>query len=117
MELDDAGGQDIYKIDLREAMLLVVEAWTKVKPLTIVNCWNHTRIQPDIGIICSSANLTVAPTTVAPITATVTKPMQNAAAWILIREFATSDEIRLPQVEEQLQNLLGASYLATDVKN
>ena len=107
MELDDAGERDIYKIDLREAMLLVVEAWNKVKPSTIINCWNHTKIQLDPEI----SPITAAPAIGIPL---APFPTGNTAAWILVREFAISDEMRLPEVEKQLQDLLGSSYTATD---
>lgn len=47
IEQDDAGEQDIYKIDLLEAMLLVNEAWSEVSQATIANCWQHTKIEQD----------------------------------------------------------------------
>jgi hypothetical protein len=34
-----AGGQEIYKINLLEALLMSEEAWNVVKPSTIANCW------------------------------------------------------------------------------
>jgi len=77
MELDDAGEWDIYKIDLCKAMLLVVEAWNKVKPLTIINCWNHTKIQLDPEISPITAALTIG-IPLAPF------PTGNTAAWILV---------------------------------
>ena len=45
IKLDDAGEDDIYKINLLEVMLMVKEAWKAVTPKTIANCWNHTKIQ------------------------------------------------------------------------
>jgi hypothetical protein len=45
VELDDAGEQDIYKIDLLEAIYMFQAAWRMVSPATIKNCWNHTQIQ------------------------------------------------------------------------
>ena len=114
MELDDAGGRDIYKIDLHEAMLLMVEAWNKVKPSTIINCWNHTRIQPDTEIDSPSVSITATPAQATPLTAKTLPPMKNAAAWILIREFTVSDEMPLPEAEKKLQDLLGSFYTAGD---
>ena len=45
IELNDAGVNNIYKINLFEAMLMVKEAWDAVSPETIKNCWKHTDIQ------------------------------------------------------------------------
>ena len=36
---------DIYKINLLEAMLIAKEAWDAVSPETIGNCWKHADIQ------------------------------------------------------------------------
>jgi hypothetical protein len=44
VELDEAGEDDIYKINLLEVMLMVREAWDAVTPETIINCWKHTKI-------------------------------------------------------------------------
>ena len=41
IELDDAGEDDIYKITLLEAMLMVKDAWAAIMPATISNCWKH----------------------------------------------------------------------------
>lgn len=46
IELDEAGEQDIYKLDLLEAMKMAKKAWDNVSSETIKNCWNHTEIQP-----------------------------------------------------------------------
>lgn len=47
IELDEAGEDDIYKINLREVMLLAKDAWAAVKPETISNCWRHMKILPE----------------------------------------------------------------------
>ncbi|KIJ12770.1 hypothetical protein PAXINDRAFT_35336, partial [Paxillus involutus ATCC 200175] len=47
IDLDEAGQRDIYKINLREAMLMAKEAWDVVDPQTIQHCWNHAGIQAD----------------------------------------------------------------------
>lgn len=44
VELDEAGEEDIYKINLLQVMLMVREAWDAVTPETIANCWKHTKI-------------------------------------------------------------------------
>jgi hypothetical protein len=46
IELDDAGEQEIYKINLLEAMMMAKEAWNIVTSTTIEHCWDHTAIQP-----------------------------------------------------------------------
>ena len=45
IELDDAGEDNIYKINLLKVMLMVKEAWKAMMLETITNCWNHTKIQ------------------------------------------------------------------------
>jgi DDE superfamily endonuclease len=45
IELDEAGKREIYKLDLQEAMVMARDAWNAVQLQTIVNCWNHTKIQ------------------------------------------------------------------------
>lgn len=46
LDRDDAGFDNIYKIDQQEAMQLAAEAWNAVSPATIRNCWRHTGIVP-----------------------------------------------------------------------
>lgn len=118
VDLDDAGQRDIYKIDLREAMLMMVKAWNQVKPSTIVNCWNHSGIQPNTEIDLGKASTTSTiftnshPTT--SRSSSTCNPKQNPATWILVREFAMLDDIRLPTIEKQLSETLGAAYTASD---
>ena len=38
----------------------------------------------------------------------------NPAAWDIIREFASSDSIALPEVESRLKSLLGLGYMEQD---
>ena len=45
IELDEAGEDDIYKINLLEVMLMANVAWDAVSAETIRNCWNHAKIQ------------------------------------------------------------------------
>jgi DDE superfamily endonuclease len=42
IDLDEAGKQEIYKIDLLEVMLMAKSAWDTVSPETIKHCWDHT---------------------------------------------------------------------------
>lgn len=44
IELDAAGADDIYKVDILEAMRMANTAWEAVSEATIKNCWNHTKI-------------------------------------------------------------------------
>ena len=42
--MDNAGEEDIYKINLLEVMLMARQAWDAVSPETIANCRRHTGI-------------------------------------------------------------------------
>ena len=46
IKLDEAGEEDIYKIDLKEAMIMAEVAWDEVSGETIKHCWNHMQTQP-----------------------------------------------------------------------
>ncbi|KIN96756.1 hypothetical protein M404DRAFT_38089, partial [Pisolithus tinctorius Marx 270] len=45
VELDEAGTQEIFKIDLLEAMLMAKSAWNAISQDTIKHCWDHREIQ------------------------------------------------------------------------
>jgi hypothetical protein len=45
IELDKAGEDDIYKINLLEVILMANAAWDAVMPETIKNCCDHAGIQ------------------------------------------------------------------------
>jgi hypothetical protein len=107
IELDDAGERDIYKINLLEGIMLVAEAWSNVQAATIVNCWNHTKIQPKTETNTRSPMNNTTETS-------QSSPMTNTRAWMVVRAFATCNEISLPAAEHQLHDILGARYLATD---
>ncbi|THH15958.1 hypothetical protein EUX98_g9379 [Antrodiella citrinella] len=47
LELDEAGEEDIYKLDLLEAMVLARRAWREVTAETMANCWKHSGIVGD----------------------------------------------------------------------
>jgi hypothetical protein len=94
IDLDEVGERLIFKIDLREAMLMAKEAWDKVTPETIQHCWNHTGIQGD------------------PAQAPTSHPTHaDPRAWSILRDFATNDNMSLPLAEAQLQELLGNSFV------
>jgi DDE superfamily endonuclease len=46
LDLDDAGEEEIYKLNILEAMQLARDAWDQVSSTTLANCWNHSGIQP-----------------------------------------------------------------------
>lgn len=41
IDLDKAGEDNIYKVNLLEVLLMAKEAWASVSTETIKNCWNH----------------------------------------------------------------------------
>lgn len=45
LQLDSAGEENIYAINILEAIRMLIKAWSNVKLETIRNCWNHTQIQ------------------------------------------------------------------------
>ena len=45
VEKDANDEDDIYKINLWEAMVMAKHAWSSISPAIIKNCWEHTRIQ------------------------------------------------------------------------
>ena len=44
VDMDEAGEEDVYKINLLEVMLMARQAWDAVSAETIANCWKHTGI-------------------------------------------------------------------------
>ena len=66
IERDDAEEEDIYKIDLLEAMLMAKDAWKEISSMTIKNCWDHTRIQraplPPVILRRNTSSMTPIPT-------------------------------------------------------
>ncbi|KIK90960.1 hypothetical protein PAXRUDRAFT_150712, partial [Paxillus rubicundulus Ve08.2h10] len=45
LDQDAAGEQEIYKIDLLDAMTMAKKGWNEVTPAMIQHCWNHMQIQ------------------------------------------------------------------------
>ena len=41
---------DIFNIDQLSIMKLAQEVWRSVKQTTIVNCWKHTKVVPEIEV-------------------------------------------------------------------
>ena len=101
IEQDDAEEEDIYKIDLLDAMTMAKRAWDRVSPITIKNCWNHTDIQrPRLPII-----------TLRPPRPPM--PANLAAGWDMVVQFATN-AWSIPQVHSFLQECLGNQYIASE---
>jgi len=109
VELDEAGEREIYKINLLESMLMVKEAWNQVEASTIRNCWRHTKIQPPTSAASATAAVST-PSQPSPLP-TSSSALTDRKAWEVVREFAMSDEMRLPQAEAKLQVVLGDRYV------
>ncbi|KIK78992.1 hypothetical protein PAXRUDRAFT_162532, partial [Paxillus rubicundulus Ve08.2h10] len=84
IDLNKVGKQEIYKINLLEAMLMVKSTWDAVSPETIKHCgpdlthfWDHTQIQLD------STNLPTSPSSSHP-------PHANPVGWKIVGEFSTT---------------------------
>ena len=101
IEKDNQDEEDIYKINLLEAMEMAVLAWQSVSPTTLKNCWNHTGIQhlrlPTITLRHPRPSM----------------PATLAAGWDIVVEWATKQS-SLPEVHAHLQNCLGDQYKASD---
>ncbi|VDB95332.1 unnamed protein product [Peniophora sp. CBMAI 1063] len=121
VELDEAGEEDLFKMDVLEAMLLAKKAWSKVTAETVQNCWRHTGIagpipasnpseptsSPSPSSPCALDNSTAAPST--------TTSDRHTQAWALVREFAEpACSWSLPDVMSRVETILGADYRAAD---
>ena len=92
IELDEAGNNDIWKISLREAMVMANSAWAAVMPSTIQHCWNHTGIQDESAPSLHPAHA-------------------DPGAWAIVHQFATASDMTLLQAEMALQQHLGTRYI------
>ena len=101
VQRDNADEEDIYKIDLLEAMMMAEQAWENVSAATLKNCWNHTGIQrpqlPKITLRRPHPSM----------------PANLAAGWDIVTQFAT-EQWSLPEVHAHLQERLGNDYIATE---
>jgi hypothetical protein len=100
LDLDEVGEQDIYKLDLLEAMLMARDAWNSVPAMTIEHCWDQTGIQQAPIILQNPAKSTRQPSLDSPV----------ADAWNILEEFATTD-MTLSQTEDRLRSVLGDGYV------
>ena len=112
IDLDEAGEENIYKINLLEVMLTVKEAWACVSQETIKNCWAHAFALMYEFLFYFVLLLTnqhrkdpVAKST----SESSSDPITNPAVWQII-DFAANKICSLPQAEEQLGAYLGGRF-------
>ena len=108
VDRDEAGEADIFKLNILEAMLMMKEAWEDVSSTTIQNCLKHTKILPAASNSLDSSMPSESSTVpdAQPPTESTSLITQG---WGILREFATQD-LQLPQIEEQLERLFGQAY-------
>ena len=101
IQRDNAAEEDIYKIDLLEAMMMAMQAWESVSPATLKHCWNHTGIQrPPLPKITLRHPRPL-------------MPANLAAGWDIVTQFVT-EQWSLPDVHSRLQKRLGNNYIASE---
>ena len=101
IQQDEAEEQDIYNMNLLEALIMAERAWENVSSTTIQNCWKHTEIQrPRLPIIMLRRPRPPMPTSL-------------AAGWDLIVEFVTNSW-SIPEAHSALQECLGDQYTASE---
>ncbi|KAK0209810.1 hypothetical protein IW262DRAFT_1486295 [Armillaria fumosa] len=113
IELDEAGVDDIFNINILSAMHMLMHAWDEVSSETIRNCWHHTGTL--VGENEDWADVFVAhdapdsdesgESDVEMVDAT----SSTQAGWELVLKFAQSDWT-LPHVEQELMTLLRDDY-------
>jgi len=103
LELDTIGKENIFEINIREAMLMAKEAWDAVQPTTIKHCWNHTGIQRDpimLRIPARHGHEDGAQDGVC---------QASSEAWNVLEDLATSQKT-LPEAEDGLKKIYGNTY-------
>jgi len=101
IEQDDAEEEDIYKINLLEAITIAERVWKSISPMTIKNCWNYTDIQrPWLPMI--TLRLPLPP-----------MPANLTASWDIVVQFATNSW-SIPEAHSSLQERLGDQYIASE---
>lgn len=100
LDADEAGDEDIWKLNLWQAMNMARDAWNEITETTIRNCWAHTGILPSAAPATSSS----APNQAASPSSASTED----AAWAFLLEFISND-MTLPQAQHILENLLGSA--------
>ena len=114
--MDEAGSENIYKINLLEAMLMVEDAWDSIDQVTIKHCWEHTRIQPEprLATLIPNPAPAVNPSTSSPHATQVA--LTDTKAWDIMCEFAVGD-MTMPKAEEQLRAYLSGHYVFAEWKS
>jgi hypothetical protein len=100
LELDTIGEEDIFKINIREAMLMAKDAWDTVQPATIKHCWKHTGVQHDPIMLCIP---------VARHGHRRGASQTSLEPWDILEDLATSQKT-LPEAEEALNKVYGSTY-------
>lgn len=116
LELDAAGERDIYKINVLEGIKMSEAAWNAITTETIQHCWNHTKIiQPFVyQIKLLWHTLTFNFRSTVEQSQEDVAPHSDAGAWDILRQFAGSTTITLPEAEEKLKNYLGTRFKDKD---
>jgi hypothetical protein len=106
VDLEEAGEENIYKINLLEAMKMAKKAWDEVESKTIQNCWEHTGILPNPSLSSKTSSTTA--TSQLPYNVSVSsRNTWQETGQEIIRKFAVSSEMTLPQAEKELEMNLG----------
>ena len=97
IQQDEAEEQDIYNMNLLEALIMAERVWKNISSNTIQNCWKHTEIQhPQLPIITLQCPCPPMPTNL-------------AAGWDLVIKFMTNSWL-IPEAHSALQEHLGDQY-------
>jgi hypothetical protein len=113
LELEEAGEQDIYEIDVLSSMRLLEQAWNEVTPETIKNCWKHTGICPD------NANEQWEDIDDGDSDVKMTEDSDSSidlhwrSAWQAVMAYAL-DELTHHEAEDRIKTLLGEDYNPID---
>ena len=126
VEKDEAGEEDIYKINLLEALLMAKQAWQEITSETIANCWRHAGILPSPPVTPPSEPAAAPPPSTDPSPSADTSssstdgspphPTCDKNAWDILRSFATGKISTLPAVIDALFTHLGDQYRDNDWK-
>jgi hypothetical protein len=87
LDLDEAGKEDIWGMNLLEGMRMVKASWEAVSVSTIANCWCHVQILPTEGQRSKPQSL---------------ESLLLEKGWTVVLEFAQSS-MSLPEAEEALK--------------
>ena len=102
LDLDTIGEENIFEINIREAMLMAKAAWDAVHPTTIKHCWDHTGIQRDPIMLRIPARHHHND----PGHGTNQASLEG---WNILEDLATSQKT-LPEAEDSLKKAYGSTY-------